>query len=205
MGFNGLRKKILLIEDEESLVKALTIRLRASGYEVFYAFDVLQGVQKAHREKPGLIILDIRIPGGDGFLVAQRLNKSIITRDIPVIFLTGLPESEGKKKALELGAKFYIKKPYDPDDLLDKVKTALALGESQQSALKKVTQKKIGSRPNFIPAETRRKNPLSVELKPAERGLSLKCPVCGRLQGDPLCRCSGNARGSKAPLNLDIE
>jgi two-component system chemotaxis response regulator CheY len=189
MGFNGLRKKILLIEDEESLVKALTIRLRASGYEVFYAFDVLQGVQKARREKPGLIILDIRIPGGDGFLVAQRLNNSIMTRDIPVIFLTGLPESEGKKKALELGAKFYIKKPYDPDDLLDKVKTALALGESQQSVLKKVTPKKIGSLTKFIPTETRQKNPFPAELKPAERGLSLKCPICGRLDGDPLCRC----------------
>ena len=205
MGFNSLRKKILLIEDEESLVKALTIRLRASGYEVFCAFDVLQGVQKAHREKPGLIILDIRIPGGDGFLVAQRLRNSNITRDIPVIFLTGLPESEGKKRALELGAKFYIKKPYDPDDLLDKVKTALAMGESQKSAPKKIPIKRISSYPSFISAETGQKKPFPVELKPSERGLSLKCPICGHLEGDPLCGCSGDHGKTRTSLNLDIE
>ena len=205
MNLDGARKKILLIEDEQSLVKALTIRLRASGYEVFYALDVLQGVQKAHRERPGLIILDVRMPGGDGFLVAQRLNHSIVTKDIPVIFLTGLPESEGKKKALELGAKFYVQKPYDPDDLLDKVKTAFIIGENQKSVLKKVPPKRMCYHPNLVASDPKQRKPLSAELIPCGCGLSLKCPICGHLSSNQLCRCSGNPSQTRPPLNLDIE
>jgi two-component system, OmpR family, alkaline phosphatase synthesis response regulator PhoP len=193
MASRGLKKKIVLIEDEENLVKALTIRLRANGYEVAYAFDALQGVQKIHKEKPDLIILDIRIPGGDGFLVAQRLKNSTFTKDIPIIFLTGLPESEGKKKALELGAKFYVQKPYNPEDLLDMIQSALAMGEDLKGAMKKGPRKRMCFHPNFS-SETAQAKPLPAELKPCKCGLSLKCPVCGYHQDADLCRCADDNR-----------
>ncbi len=121
----GQKKKILIVDDERDIVKGLMIRLQAAGYEVATAFDGAQGVFMAHKEKPDLIILDIRMPAGNGFSVAQRLKRSIHTFTIPVIFLTGSPEKNAEEKAMALGARFYIKKPYDPEELLDAIKRAL--------------------------------------------------------------------------------
>jgi len=119
------KKKILIVDDERDIVKALMIRLQGAGYEVVTAFDGSQGVFMAHKEKPDLIILDIRMPAGDGFSVAQRLKRSMHTFTIPVIFLTGSPEKNAADKAMALGARFYVKKPYDPEELLDAIKRAL--------------------------------------------------------------------------------
>ncbi len=124
----GQKKKILVVDDERDIVKALMIRLQGAGYEVVTAFDGAQGVFVAHKEKPDLIILDIRMPAGDGFSVGQRLKRSIHTFTIPVIFLTGSPEKNAEDKAMALGARFYIKKPYDPEELLDAIKRALEEG-----------------------------------------------------------------------------
>jgi DNA-binding response OmpR family regulator len=121
----GQKKKILIVDDERDIVKALMIRLQGAGYEVVTAFDGAQSVFMAHKEKPDLIILDIRMPAGDGFSVAQRLKRSTHTFTIPVIFLTGSPETNAEEKARVLGARFYIKKPYDPEELLDAIKRAL--------------------------------------------------------------------------------
>ena len=119
------KKKILIVDDERDIVKVVMIRLQGAGYEVVTAFDGAQGVFMAHKEKPDLIILDIRMPAGNGFSVAQRLKRSMHTFTIPVIFLTGSPEKNAEKKAMALGARFYIKKPYDPEELLDAIKRAL--------------------------------------------------------------------------------
>ena len=119
------KKKILIVDDERDIVKALMIRLQTNGYEVVTAFDGAQGVFMAHKEKPDLIILDIRMPAGDGFSVAERLKSSMHTFTIPVIFLTGSPEKNAEEKAMALGARFYIKKPYDHEELLDAVKRAI--------------------------------------------------------------------------------
>jgi DNA-binding response OmpR family regulator len=119
------KKKILIVDDERDIVKGLMIRLQGAGYNVVTAFDGAQGVFMAHKEKPDLIILDIRMPAGNGFSVAQRLKHSMYTFTIPVIFLTGSPEKNAEEKARALGARFYIKKPYDPEELLDAIKRAL--------------------------------------------------------------------------------
>jgi two-component system, OmpR family, alkaline phosphatase synthesis response regulator PhoP len=121
----GQKKKILIVDDERDIVKALMIRLQGAGYEVVTAFDGAQGVFMAHKEKPDLILLDIRMPAGDGFSVAQKLKSSMPTLTIPVIFLTGSPEKNAEDRAMTLGARFYIKKPYDPEELLDAIKRAL--------------------------------------------------------------------------------
>jgi DNA-binding response OmpR family regulator len=119
------KKKILIVEDERDIVKALTIRLRGAGYEVVTAFDGAQGIFTAHKENPDLIILDIRMPAGNGFSVAEKLKESVNTLAIPVIFLTGSPEKNSEEKAMAVGARFYVKKPYDPEELLDAVSRAL--------------------------------------------------------------------------------
>jgi DNA-binding response OmpR family regulator len=121
----GEKKKILIVDDERDIVKALTIRLQGAGYEVVTAFDGAQAIFVAHKERPDLIILDIRMPAGDGFGVAEKLRHSASTFSIPVIFLTGGPERNSEEKAMTLGARFYIKKPYDPEELLDAIKRAL--------------------------------------------------------------------------------
>ncbi len=129
------KKKILIVDDERDIVKALMIRLQGAGYEVVTAFDGAQGVFMAHKEKPDLIILDIRMPAGDGFSVAQRLKRSIHTFTIPVIFLTGSPEKNAAEKAMALGARFFVKKPYDPEELLDAIKRALEKEPDSQLTL----------------------------------------------------------------------
>ncbi len=129
----GDKKKILVVDDERDIVKALMIRLQTAGYEVATAFDGAQGVFMAHKEKPDLIILDIRMPAGDGFSVAHRLRRSSHTWTIPIIFLTGSPEKGAEERAMEMGARFYIKKPYDPEELLDAIQRAL---ETEPSTLK---------------------------------------------------------------------
>jgi DNA-binding response OmpR family regulator len=121
----GERKKILIVDDERDIVKALTIRLKGAGYDVIAAFDGAQGVFMAHKETPDIILLDIRMPASNGFNVVERLKSSTQTGTIPVIFLTGSPEKNAEERALELGARFYIKKPYDPEELLDAIKRAL--------------------------------------------------------------------------------
>jgi DNA-binding response OmpR family regulator len=121
----GERKKILIVDDERDIVQALTIRLKGAGYEVVSAFDGAQGVFVAHKETPDIILLDIRMPAGNGFSVIERLKGSSHTNNIPVIFLTGSPEKNTEERALELGARFYIKKPYDSEELLDAIKRAL--------------------------------------------------------------------------------
>ena len=87
--------------------------------------DGAQGVFMANKEIPDLIILDIRMPAGDGFSVVEKLKQSDCTHRIPVVFLTGSPERNAEERAMGLGARFYIKKPYDPEELLDAVKRAL--------------------------------------------------------------------------------
>jgi len=119
------KKRILIVDDERDIVKALTIRLQRAGYEVVTAFDGAQGIFMAHKENPDLIILDIRMPAGDGFSVAEKLKESTDTFTIPVIFLTGSPEMNSEERARALGARFYVKKPYDPEELLDAIERAL--------------------------------------------------------------------------------
>ncbi len=122
----GEKKKILIVDDERDIVKALTIRLSRAGYEVVTAFDGAQGIFMALKEKPDLILLDIRMPAGNGFSVAEKLKESTDTVAVPVIFLTGSPERNSEEKAMALGARFYVKKPYDPEELLDAIERALA-------------------------------------------------------------------------------
>jgi len=118
-------KKILIVDDERDIVKALTIRLQLNGYKTVTAFDGAQGVFMAHKERPHLIILDIRMPAGDGFSVLEKLKKSKRTSQTPIIFLTGSPEREAEESAREMGVRYFIKKPYDPEELLDAVRRAL--------------------------------------------------------------------------------
>ena len=119
------KKRILVVDDEKDFVKMLQLRLEANGYEVIAAFDGIQGMMVAKREKPDLIILDVMMPAGDGYLVCERLKMSSFTWTIPVIFLSAKSRPEDEVKAYKAGAKYYLTKPYEPKVLLEVVKRAL--------------------------------------------------------------------------------
>ena len=121
--------KILVVDDEQDMAKALKVRLKANGYHVVLASDSVQAFVMAGKEKPDLIILDIMIPGGGGFVVAERLKQSQTTHHIPIIFLTGI--LGGEERAYKLGASGYVMKPYHPEKLLETINNALEISGRQ--------------------------------------------------------------------------
>jgi DNA-binding response OmpR family regulator len=124
-----VKKKILVVDDEEDVAKALKARLKANGYDVLLASDSVQAFMMANKEKPALIILDIMIPGGGGFVVAERLKQSSATHHIPIIFLTGI--SGGEERAYKVGASGYLMKPYQPEKLLETIHNTLDISGTQ--------------------------------------------------------------------------
>lgn len=119
------KKKILVVDDEADIVRLLQTTLTDEGYEVIVAFDGTQAVHSAHHDKPHLIVLDIVMPAGDGYAVCKKLKQSSHTWTMPIIVLTGKMGERGKKKAFEVGADFYLIKPYNRQVLLSTVKKAL--------------------------------------------------------------------------------
>ncbi|HYA94540.1 MAG TPA: response regulator [Thermodesulfobacteriota bacterium] len=116
-------KKILVVDDEKDMAKALKVRLKANGYNVVFASDSVEAFTVANQENPDLILLDIMIPGGGGFVVAERLKQSAATHRIPIIFLTGI--QGGQERAYKLGASGYLMKPYQPEELMETIHNAL--------------------------------------------------------------------------------
>ena len=118
------KKKILVIEDEATLQKALNDVLAQDGYDVLSALDGMSGLDLALKENPDLILLDIILPKMDGFEVLKRLKEK--ESKIPVIILTNLSDINDIQKALDLGATTYlVKADFHLDDVLKKVKETL--------------------------------------------------------------------------------
>ena len=116
-------KRILIVEDDERIARALAVRLRAAGYETRMAHDGLAGFRAAVVEKPDLVLLDISLPAGDGFMVAERIQSNIPT-PMPIIFLTASKRPEFCQKARGLGAVGFFEKPFEPHALLTAIQRA---------------------------------------------------------------------------------
>jgi diguanylate cyclase (GGDEF)-like protein len=118
-------QKVLAIDDYESVHALLKARLKGENVELTSAMDGESGIALAKSLDPDLILLDIDMPGLDGFEVCHRLKTDPATLKIPVIFLSGHASSEQKIRGLELGAMDYITKPFDPAELRARVRVAL--------------------------------------------------------------------------------
>jgi len=118
------RKKVLIVEDDEKLTKALAIRLGAAGFETTVAHDGLAGVRCAMLGKPDLIVLDVSLPAGDGFTVAERLQAQIHS-PTRIIFMTAYGRPDFRERAEQLGAAAFLEKPCEPERLLAAVRQAL--------------------------------------------------------------------------------
>jgi len=112
------KPKVLLVDDEADIIRSLTIRLRAAGYDVVAAMDAFQATQTAMESQPDIIILDLGIPAGGGHMVIQRLQGSSKTCSIPIIILSARCDADNKALAKSEGASIYITKPYKADDVL---------------------------------------------------------------------------------------
>lgn len=112
-------KKLLLVEDDPKIALALKLRLTHMGYQVETAGDAVYAMDQARRQTPDLVLLDINLPGGNGFLVAERLKQASTTTDVPIVFITANKESEYKSRAEDVGAAAFLEKPFSASQLTD--------------------------------------------------------------------------------------
>jgi two-component system response regulator GlrR len=118
------RKRILVVDDDRDLVRGLAIRLKSEGYDVSTACDAASATSVARKEKPDLVILDLGLPGGDGYVVMDRM-RSMLLMDIPIIVLTARDPLTDSGKSIGKGAFAFFQKPVDHHTLLGSVRRAL--------------------------------------------------------------------------------
>jgi DNA-binding response OmpR family regulator len=123
-------KKILIIDDDRHLLLGLTARLKACGYKVICAMDGISGITLAHQEAPDLVILDLGLPGDDGFLVLERMRKLADLVATPVIVLTARGPADNDQRSLEAGAVAFFQKPTDNYQFLTAIRQTL--GEARE-------------------------------------------------------------------------
>jgi DNA-binding response OmpR family regulator len=116
------KKKILLIEDDKSLVKIIKETLEPKDFDVILAIDADEGIEKATLEKPDLIVLDVLLPGRNGFECLEELKSKKETKRTPVIILSNLGQVEEIRRGKELGAVDYaVKADFTIDQVIDKI------------------------------------------------------------------------------------
>jgi CheY-like chemotaxis protein len=124
--------KVLVVDDEPDAVEFVTVALEEVGYEVISAADGIEGLRVALEEKPDLVILDVQMPGKDGFAVYDEMRRSPELADTPVVMLTGVGERTGIRFSAEAMKEYfgrepdaYIEKPIDPRQLQETVQGLL--------------------------------------------------------------------------------
>lgn len=118
-------KTVLLVEDDKKITLAIGVRLKAMGYNVASAADAVTAVAQARKSQPDVLVIDINLPGGDGFLVAQRMQSLLQTSSTPIIFITASKQSGLKERAKDLGAVAFLEKPFDATQLADAIEMSL--------------------------------------------------------------------------------
>jgi DNA-binding response OmpR family regulator len=121
-GTRGMSDKYLVIDDEDTTVQLISILLERRGFEVIKAYSADDGLRKAYRHQPDLVLLDIMMPDMDGWEVCKRLREM---SDVPIIFLTARGDVKDMVRGLEMGADDYMPKPYDNDELVARIRAHL--------------------------------------------------------------------------------
>lgn len=123
--FDPSTKRLLVVDDDKDVRLALTLLFRSQGYQVSAAEDAISAVRMAVAEQPDLVILDIGLPGGEGFLVMQRFRGLPRLAAVPVVIITGRDGGQLEARAKQLGAVAFLQKPVDNRALLDTVRATL--------------------------------------------------------------------------------
>jgi two-component system phosphate regulon response regulator PhoB len=135
------KAKVLVVEDDRSLIEVLSYNLKAAGYEVLVATDGQDGLLKAETKSPHIIVLDLMLPVVDGLDVCRRLRASVATREIPIIMLTAKAEESDEIVGFSLGADDYVTKPFSVKVLLERIKVALRRRTSETTSTDDIASK----------------------------------------------------------------
>jgi len=161
-----MAEKILVIDDEDVTVSLITYVLEKKGYEVIKALRAEDGLRKAYRTHPDLILLDVMMPDMDGWEVCRRLRE---LSDVPIVFLTAKDDVKDVVKGLEMGADDYMVKPYENDELVARVRAHLRRAP-KASVAEELAFDAGNFRINFISREVRVRG-TPVHLTPKEFNL----------------------------------
>jgi CheY-like chemotaxis protein len=123
------RRRVLVADDEPAMRLLARVNLEVEGVKVIEARDGLEALELARRERPDLLLLDVMMPGLDGWEVARRLAAAPETRELPIVFMTALAGVDDRRRGFEAGGVGYIVKPFDPIGLGEKVTRTLELLE----------------------------------------------------------------------------
>jgi DNA-binding response OmpR family regulator len=118
-------KKILVVDDEVDLVKTIQFALEAEGYKVLVSYNGEDALNQSRKENPDLILLDLMLPKLDGYKVCRLLKFDEQYKHIPILMLTAKTQQKDRLLGMETGANEYITKPFDMDELMEKVKSYL--------------------------------------------------------------------------------
>jgi diguanylate cyclase (GGDEF)-like protein/PAS domain S-box-containing protein len=132
-GEEGAAGRLLIVDDNPVNLSVVVEHLEDSGYEVLVALDGQEALKRAAYSRPDLILLDVMMPGIDGFETCRRLKQQMATAEIPVIFMTALDDVADKVAAFQAGGVDYVSKPFQPEELLARVRTHLTLRRAQLS------------------------------------------------------------------------
>ena len=119
------KKKILIVEDDHDMRRALNVRLRANNYETAFATDAVEAVSIAKKEQPDLVLLDLGLPAGDGFMVMDRMKDIASLSCLPVIVVSARDPEGNKVRALAAGAEAFFQKPVDNERLIAAIRRTL--------------------------------------------------------------------------------
>lgn len=123
-------QRVLIVEDEMDIADLVMFNLQRAGYEVLKSHDGISGTELALAERPDLIILDLMLPGRDGYSVFREVRRDARTSHIPVIMLTARAQTEDRIQGLEAGADDYLTKPFSPKELVLRVNAILKRAEA---------------------------------------------------------------------------
>jgi len=133
------KKRILLIEDEEDIAALIKLQAEVTGYKLHVEVDGINGYRAIEREKPDLVILDIMLPGQNGFDVCRKMKANAELRNVPVIILTAKREELDMVLGLELGADDYVAKPFSPKVLFSRIKAVLRRSKESEKTPKVIS------------------------------------------------------------------
>ena len=117
--------KILVVDDEEDILTLISARLEQNGYQIIVASDGLEGLEKAEKEKPDLILVDVSMPRMNGYQMVQLLRQYESLKEIPVVVITASRQKDEAAWRTQVGVEYFILKPFKTKELLDKVQEAL--------------------------------------------------------------------------------
>jgi two-component system cell cycle response regulator len=124
-------KTVLLVDDDDTFLLTIGVRLKSMGYTVCTAKDAVNAISAVRKNNPDVVILDVSLPAGDGFLVAERLRNLIVSATTPIIFVTASEKAELRERAMKLGAVEFLQKPFDATTLADAIESALSPGDNR--------------------------------------------------------------------------